>query len=199
MDIRKPDIRARQNVYAFWDWNAFGGKVRQGEHGVRIATGVQTEERLQANDREQRSDEAETAADANTRSRLSRPVTVFHISRTESVSGARSETAISDEGASNSFHADGDHDETHDGTAVYQPPEPDAVAPIRAWAFDHAGRGTGRVDRRARVAAQPFRLRVGGWRRWRRRHGEGRAGGHGTVAACRHAVAADRVATAVDA
>lgn len=48
-------------------------------------------------------------------------------------------------------------------------------------------------------AAQPFRLRVGGWRRWRRRHGEGRAGGHGTVAACRHAVAADRVATAVDA
>ena len=48
-----------------------------------------TREALQAEDlsRDQQSTAANTASQANTRSQFSRPVTVFHISQTEPVSG----------------------------------------------------------------------------------------------------------------
>ena len=87
MGIAEPDIRPRENVFTFWAWKALGRQVRKGEHGVRVTTWVERRKRLQANHRDQRSDEADAAADANTRSRFSRPVTVFHISQTEPVSG----------------------------------------------------------------------------------------------------------------
>ena len=87
MGIPEPDIRSRENVFTFWAWKALGRQVRKGEHGVRVTTWVESRKQLQANHRDQRSDEADAAADANTRSRFSRPVTVFHVSQTEPVSG----------------------------------------------------------------------------------------------------------------
>ena len=87
MGIPEPDIRPRENVFTFWAWKALGRQVRKGERGVRVTTWVESRKRLQANHRDQRSDEADVAADANTRARFSRPVTVFHISQTEPVSG----------------------------------------------------------------------------------------------------------------
>ena len=87
MGIAEPDIRPRENVFTFWAWKALGRQVRKGEHGVRVTTWVESRKQLQANHPDQRPDEANAAADANTRSRFSRPVTVFHISQTEPVSG----------------------------------------------------------------------------------------------------------------
>ena len=87
MGIAEPDIRPRENVFTFWAWKALGRQVRKGEHGVRVTTWVESRKRLQANHKDQLSGEADAAADANTRSRFSRPVTVFHISQTEPVSG----------------------------------------------------------------------------------------------------------------
>ena len=87
MGIPELDIRPRENVFTFWAWKALGRQVRKGEHGVRVTTWVESRKQLQANHRDQRSDEADAAADANTRSRFSRPVTVFHVSQTEPVSG----------------------------------------------------------------------------------------------------------------
>ena len=87
MGVPEPDILPRENVFTFWAWKALGRQVRKGERGVRVTTWVESRKRLQANHRDQRSDEADVAADANTRARFSRPVTVFHISQTEPVSG----------------------------------------------------------------------------------------------------------------
>ena len=87
MGIADVDILPRENIFTFWAWKALGRQVRKGEHGVRVTTWVESRKRLQANHRDQQSDKADAAADANTRARFSRPVTVFHISQTEPVSG----------------------------------------------------------------------------------------------------------------
>ncbi len=87
LGIAEPDIRPRENVFTFLAWRALGRQVRKGQHGVRVTTWVESRKQLQSNHRNQRSDEADVAADANTRARFSRPVTVFHISQTEPVSG----------------------------------------------------------------------------------------------------------------
>ena len=87
MGIAEPDIQPRENVFTFWAWKALGRQVRKGEHGVRVTTWVESRKNLRSDARDQQSNEADDAAQANTRSRFSRPVTVFHISQTQPVSG----------------------------------------------------------------------------------------------------------------
>ena len=90
MGIAEVDILPRQNIFTFWAWKALGRKVCKGEHGVRVTTWIESRRQLRSNSNEQQSnaaDTAEVASDAHTRSRFSLPVTVFHISQTEQVSG----------------------------------------------------------------------------------------------------------------
>ena len=55
--------------------------------GHHSGTAAISREALRAWSRDQQSTAANTASQANTRTRFSRPVTVFHISQTEPVSG----------------------------------------------------------------------------------------------------------------
>ena len=85
--IAEVDILPRQNIFTFWAWKALGRKVRKGERGVRVTTWIERRLLLRSDPNHQHSNAADAAAEANTRSRFSRPVTVFHINQTEPVSG----------------------------------------------------------------------------------------------------------------
>ena len=85
--VPEADILPRENVFTFWAWKALGRQVRKGEHGVRVTTWVESRKALRSDARDQRSDAADDSTEASTRSRFARPVTVFHISQTEPVSG----------------------------------------------------------------------------------------------------------------
>ena len=87
MGIAEVDILPRQNIFTFWAWKALGRKVCKGEHGVRVTTWIESRRQLRSDPNDQQSNTADAASDAHTRSRFSRPVTVFHISQTEPVSG----------------------------------------------------------------------------------------------------------------
>ncbi len=87
MGVREADIRPRENVFTFWAWKALGRQVRKGEHGVRVTTWIESRKQLRSEPQDQRSNAINAAADAGTRARFARPVTVFHISQTEPVSG----------------------------------------------------------------------------------------------------------------
>lgn len=87
MGVAEADILPRENVFTFWAWKALGRQVRKGEHGVRVTTWVESRTQLRSSPKDQQSHAADAASEANTRSRFSRPVTVFHISQTEPVSG----------------------------------------------------------------------------------------------------------------
>ena len=87
MGIAEVDILPRQNIFTFWAWKALGRQVRKGEHGVRVTTWIESRRQLRSDPNDQQSNTADAASDAHTRSRFSRPVTVFHISQTEPVSG----------------------------------------------------------------------------------------------------------------
>ena len=87
MGIAEVDILPRQNIFTFWAWKALGRKVCKGEHGVRVTTWIESRRQLRSDPIDQQSNTADAASDAHTRSRFSRPVTVFHISQTEPVSG----------------------------------------------------------------------------------------------------------------
>ena len=87
MGIAEADIAPRENVFTFWAWKTLGRQVRKGEHGVRVTTWVESRKALRSDARDQRSDAADDSTKASTRSRFARPVTVFHISQTEPVSG----------------------------------------------------------------------------------------------------------------
>ena len=87
MGIAEVDILPRQNIFTFWAWKALGRKVCKGEHGVRVPTWIESRRQLRSDSNDQQSDTADAASDAHSRSRFSRPVTVFHISQTEPVSG----------------------------------------------------------------------------------------------------------------
>ena len=87
MGIAEVDILPRQNIFTFWAWKALGRKVCKGEHGVRVTTWIESRRQLRSDSNDQQSDTADAASDAHSRSRFSRPVTVFHISQTEPVSG----------------------------------------------------------------------------------------------------------------
>ena len=87
MGIAEVDILPRQNIFTFWAWKALGRKVCKGEHGVRVTTWIESRRQLRSDSNDQQSDTADAASDAHSRSRFSQPVTVFHISQTEPVSG----------------------------------------------------------------------------------------------------------------
>ena len=87
MGIAEVDILPRQNIFTFWAWKALGRKVCKGEHGVRVTTWIESRRQLRSDPNDQQSNTADAASQAHTRSRFSRPVTVFHISQTEPVSG----------------------------------------------------------------------------------------------------------------
>ena len=87
MGIAEADISPRENVFTFWAWKALGRQVRKGEHGVRVTTWVESRKALRSDARDRQSDVADDGTEASTRSRLARPVTVFHISQSEPVSG----------------------------------------------------------------------------------------------------------------
>ena len=85
--VAEADILPRENVFTFWAWKALGRQVRKGEHGVRVTTWIESRNELRSDSRDRQSNVAADVAETNTRSRFSRPVTVFHISQTEPVSG----------------------------------------------------------------------------------------------------------------
>ena len=87
LDIADVDILPRENIFTFWAWKALGRQVRKGEHGVRLTTWIENRRQLRSDPNDQQSNAADAASQENTRSRFSRPVTVFHISQTEPVSG----------------------------------------------------------------------------------------------------------------
>ena len=87
MGIAEVDILPRQNIFTFWAWKALGRQVRKGEHGVRVTTWIESRQQLRSDPQDQRTNAAEVTAEASTRARFARPVTVFHISQTEPVSG----------------------------------------------------------------------------------------------------------------
>ena len=87
MGIAEVDILPRQNIFTFWAWKALGRKVCKGEHGVRVTTWIESRRQIRSDPNDQQSNTSDAASDAHTRSRFSRPVTVFHISQTEPVSG----------------------------------------------------------------------------------------------------------------
>ena len=71
--ILEIDIKPRENVFTFQAWKALGRHVRKGEHGVRIVTFRQEEEKVEK-------------PDGTVELKFhSRPwsATVFHISQTE--------------------------------------------------------------------------------------------------------------------
>ena len=75
--IPEADIRPRENVFTFHAWRALGRVVRKGEHGVRITTWIET-------------DEKRDAAGVVVRKAGRRPKAayVFHVSQTEPEGGA---------------------------------------------------------------------------------------------------------------
>ena len=87
MGIADVDILPRENIFTFWAWKALGRQVRKGEHGVRVTTWIESRRQLRSDPKDQQSNAADATSQAHTRSRFSRPVTVFHISQTEPVSG----------------------------------------------------------------------------------------------------------------
>ena len=66
MGIPESDIQPRVNVLSFHAWRAVGRTVRKGEHGVKLVTWIDA-----------------TKADTGESYKVSRSVTVFHISQTE--------------------------------------------------------------------------------------------------------------------
>lgn len=66
MGIPESDILPRVNVLSFHAWRAVGRTVRKGEHGVKLVTWIDA-----------------TKADTGESYKVSRSVTVFHISQTE--------------------------------------------------------------------------------------------------------------------
>lgn len=77
--IPEADIRPRENVLTFNAWKALGRHVRKGEHGVRVVTYVQIQERAEA--KEPQAEGAEPKA--RKVARRPRSAVVFHVSQTE--------------------------------------------------------------------------------------------------------------------
>ena len=78
--IAQSDIQPRVNVFTFHAWKALGRQVRKGEHGVKVCTYVPMDKVVEDNG--ERKVEAWKAP---------RMTTVFHISQTDAIDGAKHE------------------------------------------------------------------------------------------------------------
>jgi len=79
MGIAESDILPRENVFTYHAWRALGRQVRKGEHGVKVATYVPMEKRVQ-------DDSGSEKVEAF---RAPRMTTVFHVSQTDAIDGAQ--------------------------------------------------------------------------------------------------------------
>jgi antirestriction protein ArdC len=75
--IAESEIRPRENVFTFHAWKALGRVVRRGEHGVKVCTFVDMTKK------DDRTGESVSIG------RKARTTTVFHVSQTDPVDGAR--------------------------------------------------------------------------------------------------------------
>ncbi len=75
--IPESEIKPRENVFTYNAWRALGRQVRRGEHGVKVLTFVDCQKR-----------DHETG---ELKERFRRPfsTTVFHISQTDEIGGAK--------------------------------------------------------------------------------------------------------------
>ena len=82
--IAADDIRPRENVFTFHAWKALGRVVRKGEHGVKVCTWVEMSKK-------------DDAGNAEPIGKKPRMTTVFHVSQTEAIEGAKVAPAMQEE------------------------------------------------------------------------------------------------------
>jgi antirestriction protein ArdC len=74
--IPESEVKPRENVFTFEAWKALGRYVRKGEHGVKVVTFIDCQNKG-------------TDPDKGERQIIRRPwtTTVFHVSQTEAING----------------------------------------------------------------------------------------------------------------
>lgn len=79
--IPADDIKPRENVFTFHAWKALGRVVRKGEHGVKVCTWVEMSKK-------------DDTGNAQPIGRKPRMTTVFHVSQTDAIEGAKAAPVI---------------------------------------------------------------------------------------------------------